>query len=32
MYYLRDGPKRSFVREKLLVVPPDTKLPPAGLI
>ena len=31
MYYLRDGPKRSFVREDLLVVPPDTKLPPRRL-
>ena len=28
MYYLRDGPKRSFVREELLVIPPDTQLPP----
>ena len=34
MYYLRDGPKRSFVREELLVVPPDTKVfppPPQAL-
>ena len=29
LYYLRDGPKRGFVREELLVVPPDTELPPA---
>ena len=29
LYYLHDGPKRSFVREELLVVPPDTTLPPA---
>ena len=29
LYYLRDGPKRGFVREELLVVPPDTQLPPA---
>ena len=26
-----DGPERGFVREELLVVPPDTVLPPAGL-
>ena len=31
LYYLRDGPKRGFVREELLVVPPDTTLPPANL-
>jgi len=24
LYYLRDGPKRGFVREELLVVPPNT--------
>ena len=29
LYYLHDGPKRSFVREELLVVPPDITLPPA---
>ena len=29
IYYLSDGPKRWFVREGLLVVPPDTQLPPA---
>ena len=29
IYYLLDGPKRGFVREELLVVPPDTQLPPA---
>jgi len=29
LYYLFDGPKRGFVREELLVVPPDTQLPPA---
>ena len=28
VYYL-DGPKRGFVREELLVVPPNTQLPPA---
>ena len=28
MYYLFDGPKRGFVREELMVVPPDTVLPP----
>jgi len=29
LYYLRDGPKRGFVREELLVVPPNTELPPS---
>ena len=29
LYYLFDGPKRGFVREELLVAPPDTQLPPA---
>ena len=28
LYYLQDGPPRGFVREELLVVPPDTLLPP----
>ena len=28
IYYLFDGPKRGFVREELLVVPPNTELPP----
>ena len=28
LYYLRDGPKRGFVREELLVIPPNTELPP----
>ena len=27
LYYLRDGPKRGFVCEELLVVPPNTQLP-----
>ena len=27
LYFLFDGPKRRFVREELLVVPPDTQLP-----
>ena len=31
LYYLQDGPKRGLVREKLLVVPPDTALPPANV-
>ena len=31
LYYLRDGPKRGFVREELLVVPPNTQLPPEKL-
>ena len=30
LYYLQDGPARGFVREELLVVPPDTQLPPKG--
>ena len=29
LYYLQDGPKRGFVREELLVVPPNSELPPA---
>ena len=29
LYYLADGPKRGFVREELLVVPPNTQLPPS---
>ena len=29
VYYLSDGPKRGFVREELLFVPPNTQLPPA---
>ena len=29
VYYLSDRPKRGFVREELLVVPPNTQLPPA---
>jgi len=28
LYYLHDGPKRGFVREELLVNPPNTQLPP----
>jgi len=28
LYYLLDGPQRGFVREELLVVSPDTQLPP----
>ena len=32
LYYLYDGPKRGFVREELLVVPPNTQLPPAQVI
>ena len=30
-YYLRDRPKRDFVREELLVVPPNTTLPPTDV-
>ena len=32
LYYLQDGPPRGFVREELLVVPPDTHLPPNGVL
>ena len=28
VYYLSDGPKQGFVREEVLVVPPNTQLPP----
>ena len=31
LYYLHDGPKRGFVCEELLVVPPNTTLPPADV-
>ena len=31
LYYLQDGPPRGFVREEL-VVPPDTQLPPDGVL
>ena len=31
VYYLYDGPKRGFVREELVVVLPDTQLPPISL-
>ena len=30
VYYLFDGPKRGFVREELMVVPPGTVLPPVS--
>ena len=32
VYYLYDGPKRGFVREELMVVPPDTQLPPVNAL
>ena len=32
LYYLQDGPPLCFVREELLVVPPDTQLPPDGVL
>ena len=32
LYYLVEGPERGFVREELLVVPPDTQLPPDGVL
>ena len=28
LYYLKDGPKRGFVREELMIVPRGTELPP----
>ena len=28
LYHLRDGPRRGFIREKLMVVPRDTELSP----
>ena len=28
MYYLADGPKRTFMKEQLMLIPKDTKLPP----
>ena len=31
MYYLSGGPKRSFVRQELQVVPEDTELPPKNV-
>ena len=32
LYYLQNGPQLGFVREELLVVPPDTLLPPDGVL
>ena len=32
VYYLYDGPKRGFVREELMVVTPDTQLPPVNAL
>ena len=32
LYYLDDGPQRSFVREELQVVPIDTELPPDSVL
>ena len=31
LYYFHDGPKCDFVREELLVIPPNTELPPEQL-
>lgn len=31
VYYLSKGPKHGFVHEELLVVPPNTQLPPTPL-
>ena len=30
LYYLKDGPKRGFVREELMIVPNGTELPPVS--
>ena len=27
MYYLKDGPERAFVQEKLMLIPEDMELP-----
>jgi hypothetical protein len=32
LYFLRDGAKRSFVREELMAVPEDTQLPPDSVL
>ena len=32
LYYLHDGPRRGFDREELLVVPPNTQLPPTQIM
>ena len=32
LYYLQDGPPRGLVMEELLVVPPDTQIPPDGVL
>jgi hypothetical protein len=32
LYYLEDGPKRSFTREELMVVPEDSQLPPDSIL
>ena len=31
LYYLKDGPKRGFVREELMIVPKETELPPENI-
>ena len=31
LYFLKDGPKRGFVREELLIVTAETELPPEGI-
>ena len=31
LYYLKDSPKRGFIREELRIVPSGTKLPPKGI-
>ena len=32
LYYIHNGPKRSFVREELMVVPSDSSLPPDNIL
>lgn len=31
-YYLHDGPKQGFIHKELLIVPPNTQLPPAHVV
>ena len=31
LYYLKDGPKRGFVREELMIIPKGTEMPPEKL-
>lgn len=31
LYYLKDRPERAFVKEELMLIPEDTKVPPEEL-